>query len=388
MNTTIQLNQSQKEAFEKFLFYKRGIIIMPTGSGKTLVGVEVCKHLSDDKILIVVNTLDLIQQWRNFLNGYSITDIGIVSGKSKDFMQRITITTINSVRNLKAVHFNLLIGDEAHHLASPKAKDFLKKNAFDKILFLTATIKRSDNEERFLIEELKIPIIYNYKQQEAINDKLLNKYDLILQGIYLDTVEEQEYERLHNYILANFSKYNYDYMTLQISASRRDFSAIELIKVFNRRKSLMLKANNKIIETAVLLSRHINDKVLVFTEDIEMANKIYQTIKFKEKCSLYHSGINDVQREKILDNFKNNSLNALISCRCLDEGLNIPEANIAIIVSGNSTKRQSIQRIGRVIRFVEGKQSIVYMLYCRNTKEEEWIANRIQGLAYENKYWR
>lgn len=307
---------------------------------------------------------------------------------NSDFSKRITIAIINSIRDKTDLLYDILINDEAHHSVSPLAKQFLLNNIFNKRLFLTATLERSDDEHKFLTETLNIPILYNYTQRDAINDNLLNEYDLVLQSIELSIQERLKYTRYHDYILANFQNFNYDYKQVLQYMIRGNLKARELSKVFSERKKIIFNAENKVIECIKLVSQHKDDKILVFTEEIHIAHKITHMLKDICKAQMYHSGMKKTQRDTVLQDFKDDKFNVLVSCKCLDEGLNVPSANIAIIVSGNSTERQSIQRIGRVIRYEQGKKAVIYMLFAKETKEEDWIKTRIQNLKYKSITWR
>ena len=107
------------------------------------------------------------------------------------------------------------------------------------------------------------------------------------------------------------------------------------------------------------------------------------------QSGIYHSKIKKKERDKMLDAFASGKLNVLLTVKALDEGVNVVGANIAIILSGNSTKRQIIQRVGRVLRKKEGKVAKLYYVYAIDTKDKDYVLKNIKHLknSAENISW-
>jgi superfamily II DNA or RNA helicase len=163
-----------------------------------------------------------------------------------------------------------------------------------------------------------------------------------------------------------------------------------------RRKEIVHKAESR-VECVVDLVKLIdkNKKIIIFGERIDMANEVYDRLRclYPEKVGLYHSKISDKIRKTVIRNFECSDIRILVSCKTLDEGLNISDTDVGIVMSSTSTERQRIQRLGRVLRKKdEASEANFYYLYVENTIEEtevfqdvsEKLADnvRVSGIGY------
>lgn len=319
------------------------------------------------------------------LNPYKVVKIKKVDEKHNTHSKFVYDLEIEDNHNFFA---NKILSSNCHHFPAPESKKFLINNTFRKMLFLTATLERADGEEEFLLNDMKIPIIYSYSQEDAITDKLLNEFDLVCEGVDFNDEEQEEYNKIQGVIKKHFPNYAYDYTIVLKRAKIGDFKAAELSRAFALRKKLIFNADNKVATVVDIINNHKDDKIIIFTEEIGNAYKIYNALKDDNLVGIYQSSVSIAERKQTLEKFKEGFINILVSCKCLDEGLDVPTANVAVIVSGNSTSRQSIQRVGRVIRYYPNKKSYVYMLYVRDSKEQDWLKERINALSYKNIEWR
>jgi superfamily II DNA or RNA helicase len=116
----------------------------------------------------------------------------------------------------------------------------------------------------------------------------------------------------------------------------------------------------------------------VFHEQIDAANILTRTLANRNhRVAAYHSGLGAALRQDNLRMFRRGEIDVLVTCRALDEGINVPDASVAVIVASTSSTRQRIQRLGRVLRPAPGKtRAVIYTVYA--TEPE---ANRLQSEA-------
>lgn len=366
-SSNINLRDYQNEALERWLIQKKGIIILPTGSGKTILAIKIIEEINSPTF-IIVPTLDLVNQWKEELEKAFDLKIGEFTGKKKN-VQPITISTYNSAF-INAAYlgnkFKLLIFDEVHHLPSEGFKQIAEMFASPFRLGLTATYERSDG----LHEELPRligGIIYE-KKVDDLTGKYLSNYDII--RISIDLTEE---ERIHynnhieifkNFLISRHIKIrsNSDFKKL-IMRSGYDLDARKAILSRNQAVNIAYNSRNKIEKIRDLLNKE--DRIIIFTRYNNMVYEISR--KFLIPCITYKTP--NKERKEILKKFKKGIYTAIISSQVLDEGIDVPEANIGIIISGTGSSRQFIQRLGRLLRLVEGKKAILYELVSKNTLE-------------------
>jgi superfamily II DNA or RNA helicase len=367
LSSTIKLRKYQKEALKKWFLYKKGAVIMPTGAGKTIFAMKIIEKVNSSTF-IVVPTLDLVNQWKKELkNAFSI-DIGEFTGNKKT-LEPITVSTYNSAY-INAPYlgnkFKLLIFDEVHHLPSESFRHIAELFASPYRLGLTATFKRDDE----LHEEL--PRLIGEKIYEISPEPLAGKYlaDFETKKIAVEFTEDEQldYEEAQstfkNYLISRNIKMRgpKDFQKI-VMRSGRDLEAREAILARKRAEKLAFNSKNKLNELANLLDK--NNRTIVFTKYNDMVYKISK--RFLIPC-ITHKTKKD-ERKEILDKFKEGVYCSIASSQVLDEGINVPEANIGIILSGTGSSREYIQRLGRLLRPAENKQAILYEIVTKNTME-------------------
>lgn len=372
----MDLRQWQEKGLKKWTENNcRGTIEAATGAGKTRLAVEAIKD-AKGLVLVVVPTIPLMKQWRDdLIKEFGETEVGTFGGGSSS-IARIVIAVINSIREKSINGCELLVLDEVHRYQSKVNSKFLLHNNFKKILGLSATAIMKDAIEDYV---LKIaPIIYRYSRDDAVSDGVLSKYEIVNEASYLSSKEEIDYF-LHSEVIRNyFSSYNYDFKYVLMRVKQGDPIAVKLLKAINSRKEIIYKSVNKVKLAIEIIAGHRKDKVLVFDERIDILEQLEEGLHNKGiSCAVYHSGLKPNERKYVLESFSSGVCNILLTARCLDEGIDVPDANIAIIVNGSSVKRQFIQRLGRVLRTSEGKdKATVYQIYVSDTIDEKWLQKR------------
>ena len=366
-SSNIKLRDYQNEALEKWLINKKGIIILPTGSGKTILAIKIIEKINSPTF-IVVPTLDLVNQWKEELKKAFNLKIGEFTGKKKD-IQSITISTYNSAF-INAAYlgnkFKLLIFDEVHHLPSESFIQIAEMSASPYRLGLTATYERSDGLHEKL-PRLIGGIVYE-KKADDLTGTYLSNYKKVRISVDLTEQEkiiyDENIEIFKNFLISRDIQIssNSDFQKL-IMRSGSDPEARKAILSRNIAVNIAYNSKNKIEKLKELLNNE--DRIIIFTRYNDMVYQISR--KFLIPCITYRT--NNKERKDILKKFKKAIYTTIVSSQVLDEGIDVPEANIGIILSGTGSKREFTQRLGRLLRPREGKNAILYELVSKNTME-------------------
>lgn len=362
---------------------KRGILLLPTGSGKTIISLEIISQLQVST-LIVVPTLVLLEQWKNAICNYlslNENDIGEFGGGKQD-TKMITIITYDSahlyVKRLRNV-FGLLILDEAHHLAGPSYEIIADGYIAPYRLALTATLDEQESAYENLVSKGFEKIIYSLQPNQLQELEVLTNYRI--ETIKVKISGKEEYDHLIGILQGYLKKFQYN---PNISAFKqlifrvnKDKEAQEALQAYNKAKEISFSAESKLLELERLLRQHREDKVLIFSDMVGFCEKIAKT--FFIPC-ITHRTEKD-ERLWILNHYKNLPNAKLVVSKILDEGIDIPDARIGIIMVGSSKSRQFIQRLGRIVRRYPGKdQAILYELVSESTLEEKLANKRKKGV--------
>ncbi|MQL55395.1 DEAD/DEAH box helicase [Acidianus ambivalens] len=363
----VTLRDYQIEAIQKWKDNNyRGVIALPTGAGKTIIGI---KAIEETKVptLIVTFTREQMLQWKETIMKFSSIrpEVGLYYSNEKEIRQ-ITLSTYQTAfRHVSELSdkFDLLIIDEAHHLPADKFREVALGILATKRLGLSATPFREDGRHEELFK-LMGGIIYYKPVDELIKKGYLAPYDIIQVKVFLTAEERKKYLTLLNKFRV-LSK-NRKLKELIVLAKNGDSNAIEALKVYNEIKKVVNFAQNKMLKIEEILNKEKGKKILIFTQYIDQAEEIarrFNTLLISGKMSKN-------ERKKVLDTFKFMKNGVLTLTTVGDEGLDIPDASVGIIVTGTSSRRQFIQRLGRILRPVNGKRAILYEIIVAGTQEE------------------
>jgi superfamily II DNA or RNA helicase len=376
-STTLSLRQWQEDALVTWRQQRSGIIEVVTGGGKTVFALACVREAKADTTLIVVPTTALLDQWweeaANFF-GFRLDDIHIISGAQRMRSGTINIAVLNTASKLASENRTIpcfLVVDECHKAASPTFRAVLD---IPKIatLGLSATPERPYDEglAEVLVPALG-PVIYKYTYREALRDGVIVPFSLRNIVFELEEDDQKAYDKLTGSIARSISK-------LGIEAQ-------ETISLLLRRARLLNLVTNRIRLTLKIISSHRDRKIIVFHEDIHACNLIQQVLEEANvRSGVYHSALPLRRRAEVLSAYRAGALNVLVTCRALDEGFNVPETEIGIIAASTATRRQRIQRLGRVLRPTSGKEAAtVFTLVAtgpeiNRLKEEE---TELEGVA-------
>ncbi|BCL82900.1 DNA repair helicase [Ktedonobacteria bacterium brp13] len=356
----------------------QGVVVLPTGAGKTFVAATAI-HETRLWSLAVVPTIDLLQQWRAALSAtlaVPTSEIGIFGGGEKD-IKPITVITYDSAALYprELWQFGLLIFDECHHLPAPSYR-LIAESAFTPFrLGLSATPERSDMAHVEL-EELIGPEVYRRSPAELTEGRFLASYKEQSINIDLTPADEERYNEQRRIYRAFLQRRHIviqspeDFQQKVIYMSARDPEARAAMLAWREARDIAMNAPAKYETIERLLDEHRNDLVILFSEYNYVVDEISR--RFCIPSITYKTPTEE--RRTILERFRSGEYTKLVSGRVLNEGVDIPDCRVAIIVSGNSTKREYIQRLGRILRPKEG-QATLYELVTGNTTEEQ-IAKR------------
>ncbi|MCS7121940.1 MAG: DEAD/DEAH box helicase family protein [Archaeoglobaceae archaeon] len=364
----ISLRDYQLEAVEKWMQSKKGCIVLPTGSGKTHIALEIIKRLSVSSI-VIVPTLSLVEQWKEKLSIFGKQWIGEFTGQKKE-LKPITVSTYDSAHiNIDKLgnKFLLMIFDEVHHLPAESYRSIAEMSASPYRLGLTATYERSDGLHNLIPELVGGKVFELYP--EDLRGKYLADYEIRRFFIPLTEEEEKEYREkakvFKEYIkMAGIRLESIEDFQKIVMATGKDQMAYEALRSWEEAKRIAFNSKNKLKKLKELLETHRSEKIIIFTRHNELVYKISKTFFIP---AITHR-TSDEEREKILDGFRKGVFKAIVSSQVLDEGIDVPDASVGIIVSGTGSSREFVQRLGRILRPKKDK-SILYELVSKGTTE-------------------
>jgi superfamily II DNA or RNA helicase len=372
----INLRSYQKQALKKWKRNKkRGIIVLPTAAGKTFIALKAISDLKT-QTLIVVPTLDLIDQWRSRIREYLGINSGAIGG-GENIIRMITVSTYDSAflkANNLGNRFNFLVFDEVHHLASQSYMQIAEMYIAPYRMGLTATYERIDQRHELLPDLVGEPVFtleveklagthlspYRYEKiYSKLNPKEKKKYFAQIK-IFRDYIKDN---RIVMRSPRDFQKF--------IMLTGRDPRARKALLARNKALKIALNSKEKINILANNLEKHQNAKTLIFTLHNNLVYEISR--RFLIPSITYQTPKNE--RREILENFRKGIYNMLVTSQVLDEGIDVPEASVGYILSGTGSSREYIQRLGRLLRKVEGKRAQLYEIVSKETVEVN-ISNR------------
>lgn len=359
---------------------KKGIIVLPTGAGKTRIALAAIASVSAPT-LIVVPTLELMDQWERRLARFFNCKIGRFGGGKKN-LEVLTIATYDSAyiyAEKLGNKFMLIVFDEVHHLPSPGYRQIAELNAAPYRLGLTATPEREDG----LHVDLSLlvgPIVYRLRPRHLAG-RYLADFDVVKIKVKLKEDEKEKYktlmEKYRKYLESRGIRLKSvkDFEKL-VMKSGLDREAREALLAWREARKIAFNASQKIEVLKEILAKHRGDRVIIFAENNEVVRMI--SLRFLIPEITYKTG--GEERKAIMEKFRKGEINVVVTSRVLEEGVDVPEANVAIVLSGTGSRREFIQRLGRILRPKEGKRAILYELVTSGTTETRISRKRRKGI--------
>lgn len=376
---------------------RRGVVQAVTGAGKTRVGVaaiaEALRH--GRRAVVIVPSLVLVRQWLatlgELLPGVPLTDR---IGDAQPW--RVMVTTIQSAMNRPATPFGeraLLVVDECHR-AGAEGFSMALRPGYDWRLGLTATLERGDDGDEILRTYFG-RIVHDLGYETALDEELISPFRFAHISVPLLPLERAQYDELTEQLhgsrdllirrygvpqepVSVFLKAVSDLAQDRTQGSGGGLARLYM-KHFSARRSLLAETPIKMVALSRLTQAvRESNGTIVFTQTKDASNRAAEVLR-AEGCSSasIHGELDKDAREERIDLFREGSVISLTSPRVLDEGVDLPEADLGIVTAANRSRRQMIQRLGRVLRRRDGKVARFVVMYAADTVEDPFSSGHI-----------
>ncbi|GCE24336.1 DNA repair helicase [Dictyobacter kobayashii] len=371
----------QLEALEAWLAAeKRGSVVIPTGAGKTFIALHAMQKVNASTV-VLVSTVSLLYQWYVVLTNMFQTEIGVYYHAEKKILP-ITVTTYHSAGDLMAEHgneFRLLICDEVHHLPAKTWGEAALMTPAPYRLGLTATYPAEEEQlgERWRLADLLGPIVYTKRIEELLGKQLAD-YRTQRIRVNLTPTERAEYDTTHDIYTSYIrerrlrSTHGPNWLHELFRLSAFDTQARQALLARQRLWEIIEGCQEKLSMLEQLLREYAHERILIFTESNALAYQLSR--QYLIPAITHETGV--AERKHILESFQAGHYRALITAKVLNEGIDVPEAKVAIVLGGSSSKREYIQRLGRILRKKELKQAVLFEILARKTIEESKAQRR------------
>lgn len=359
---------------------KRGSIILPTGAGKTFVAIQAISHVNASTV-VIVPTISLVHQWYSRLVNAFQTEIGVYYSGEKHVLP-ITVTTYSSAGDLIAEYgntFQFIIFDEIQHLPARSWGETALMAPAPFRLGLTATYPEEHEQTngRWRVDELLGPIVYTQRIESLVGKQLAQyrtqrirvnlteeervAYDAAY-AIYMGFVRERKLRQSHGP----------GWLRELMRLSSFDPQARQAFLARQRLLTIIWGCEGKLATLDALLREYAGERILVFTESNAIAYRIAR--EWLVPAITHETGV--AERKHILDAFQAGDYRVIVTSKVLNEGVDVPEAKIAVVLGGGSSKREYIQRLGRILRKQEQREALLFEVLVRGTVEEGKVQRR------------
>ncbi|MEY4577118.1 MAG: hypothetical protein RL701_1821 [Pseudomonadota bacterium] len=374
----VELRPYQQTALMTWAHEQRGLVVLPTGSGKTRLA---CAVMAACRVptLCLVPTRVLLHQWCKEISRHYRGPVGCL-GDGNQALESITVATFESAyRGMQRFghQFQLLVVDEVHHFGNGVRDEALEMCVAPRRLALTATAPEGRALAR--VNELMGPCVCALSVAD-LSGLWLADFENIVLGLRLTVDEQKQYDYALQTFRAVFDKFR----RLSPGGTWQDFSAFasrsevgrNALAAFRTSRELTNYPAAKRLAVATLLQQHRGRRVLIFTAN----NSTAYAIAREHLVMPITCDIDRAEREQALAAFRAGELRALVSAQVLNEGLDVPDAEVAIIVGGVRGQREHVQRVGRLLRPAPGKRALIYELVLEGTHELRKAAHRRRAL--------
>jgi len=382
-----KLRDYQERAYSAWLQGRRGVIVLPVGSGKTFIALKAISDLRL-KTLVLVPTIDLLNQWAENISKWldiPRSYIGIYGGGKKE-LRDITVMTYDSAyinAEVIGTRFGLIIADECHHAVSESYRRVFMLSIAKYRLGLTATPFRSDGLHK-MYDEIIGPIVYQVTMEELQRRGYLAEH--IEKKIYvtLTSEEKKEYNKLMsiylnycNEVLPHIDDPKERFKEV-LRLCLKDPKAREAIRARHKARQIALSAEKKIKVVEELLKEFGDEKVIIFSRYTDIIREISRRFFIPK---ILHDTPKE-ERDLILKYFKEGRITKIATAMALDEGVDVPDASVAIVISGTGSNREYIQRLGRILR-PKNKKAVLIEIITKHTIDHSLAYRRRKMELFE-----
>jgi superfamily II DNA or RNA helicase len=361
---------------------RQGVVVLPTGAGKTYLA-QLALQETQQSTLIVVPTLDLMHQWyAHLLAAFPDAPVGLLGGGAHDRTLLLVATYDSAAIHADALgnQYALLVFDECHHLPSAFTRVIAESALAPYRLGLTATPERSDGTHADL-QALIGPEVYR-TSVAALAGTVLAPHRVVRLTVRLSPRERQRYEALlqtRNRFVQSCGIRLGSVAGWQafVRASARSRAGRRAMLAHREARALAFGTAGKLRVLADLLAQHHPARTLIFTEDTAMVYRVSRDCLVP--AITHHTPVKE--RHAILQRFRTGEYPVIVTSRVLNQGVDVPEASLAIVLSGTGSPREYVQRLGRIVRRREGKRAVLYEVVAEATSEEQVARRRRQGIT-------
>jgi len=396
METSKVKDQIQRDGLNKWWSYPingKGTLQYATGVGKTRCGVLAAALIAeksgmDCNILILTPTETIRDRaWKDEFKKW---------GHMNVFNSCVECVCIQTAYKYFGQHYDLVIADEIHNYIAPEYFNFFSNNRYDRVLGLSAYI---DATKLPLLNSVA-PICDRVNTQDARKLALISDFVIYNVPLVLSGAEKKAYTSANNSFNQLFPFFERDLKLMyscmrqqnyETFLQRKGMSLDDENKTFPyrcnaamlKRKKLIYDASSKVDAVEHICKLYPERKAIIFSQTIEFADKVNE--RLGDNCVSFHSKMGKKAKKAALDSLIDNrtKVTRISTAKALNEGMNVPDISMAIIASGTSKAKDLIQRIGRVVRWEEGKQALIFHLYIEDSQEEKWMRSSQEGYSVE-----
>ncbi|MEX2324183.1 MAG: DEAD/DEAH box helicase [Nitriliruptoraceae bacterium] len=395
----LALRDWQAQALAAWSHAGRGVVEAVTGTGKTRLALAAVRLIVDrgGRALVLVPTLELQQQWvRELRHAFAGHRIGMLGGGHDDdlFSSVVLVSTPHSAAqlpiDLPPGSAGLLVADEAHRYGAPTWANALGPQ-FVFRLALTATYERTDDGVTEVLAPYFGDVVFSYGFAQARADGTIAPFDIAMAAVELDDAERAVYDaadercrQLHRELVGGLGMPK-DPAGLfaaaaaivaqadgKHAAGRQVVACREYLYATRRRRDAAAQAAAKLTLVGALAPALTGRRTLVFADTVEQADAVARTLSAQALAAeTVHGGLDDRRRRIRVAQFRNGKLDALVAPRVLDEGVDVPDADVAVVLAAFRTRRQLVQRLGRILRLKsDGRHARLVVVYAAATRED------------------
>jgi superfamily II DNA or RNA helicase len=325
-----------------------------------------------------------MHQWYSVLGASFDQEIGLIGGGEYD-VRTLTVCTYDSAylhMDRLGNRFGLIVFDECHHLPGESYALAAEACLAPFRLGLTATPERADGGH-FKYPRLIGPIVYRQEIKQLAGD-YLSDYQTVVLTVQLTEAERDAYQKERGLYKEFLQKNNVRLSSNQdwarfLALTSRSSEGRRALEAFRNQKVIVQASEAKFQLLETLLVRHRYDRVLIFTNDNATVYQISR--RFLIPAITHQTKVKE--RHALLEGLNQGIYPFLVTSKVLNEGIDVPSANVAIVLSGSGSVREHVQRLGRILRRAKEKQAILYEVVAEETGEVFTSSRRTQHSAYQ-----
>lgn len=364
----------------------KGTLQACTGFGKTYTAIRAVARLSElsDKPLkvLILTPTEVIRDksWKDEFHKW---------GQGELFNNCVEVVCIQTAYKWKNREYDIVIADEVHNYLSPKYSRFFLRNKIHKLLGLSAKISPDRLD---VLNKIGAKIVYTLTTEEAKEKNIVSDFTIYNIPVYMTEEEKERFEVIENrfsylefQLGGKFSAFDTANKWLKSPEQQKSRLAGAYFGALQARRSFLYNLQSK-VEASHALMEEVKKRgklSIVFSQSIDFAKKL---IKDRKDSVLFHSKMGTVERRESLSKFGKKRFGKIQKCfissvEALNEGWNVPAVDTCIITAYTSSEKAFIQRVGRGIRWEEGKVGRVYCFYVPGTQEEKWLQKAQRGFT-------